>query len=76
MAELISPKKGETLVEAVTDRLQRDIEQGILPAGSKLPSIRRAALQFGMSKNTIVDAYARLVSSGHASARPGSGFTV
>jgi DNA-binding transcriptional MocR family regulator len=75
MTASVSAPRG-TLVDAVAGRLQRDIEQGIQPAGAKLPSIRRAAIQFGVSKNTIVEAYARLVSSGHAAARPGSGFTV
>jgi len=76
MAKTVSATRGSTLVDAVRDRLQRDIENGLLPAGSKLPSIRRAASQFVVSKNTIVDAYARLVASGHVTSRQGSGFTV
>jgi DNA-binding transcriptional MocR family regulator len=65
-----------TRAEAVAAEIRKSIEAGALPAGAKLPSIRKAATQFGVSKNTIVDAYDRLVSAGLALSRPGACFTV
>jgi DNA-binding transcriptional MocR family regulator len=65
-----------TRAEAVEAEIRRRIEVGSLVAGAKLPSIRKAAGQFDVSKNTIIDAYDRLVSAGIAISRPGAGFTV
>jgi len=65
-----------TLVSTIVRKLQADMAAGSLPVGSSLLSIRKAAAEFGVSKNTIVEAYDRLVASGHAEARPGSGFVV
>ena len=44
--------------------------------GSRLPSIRVAAESHGVSKNTVTDAYDRLVATGYISPRRGSGFYV
>lgn len=68
--------RAATLVSTIVRKLQADMAAGSLPVGSSLLSIRKAATEFGVSKNTIVEAYDRLVASGHAEARPGSGFVV
>lgn len=68
--------RAATLVSTIVRKLQADMAAGSLPVGSSLLSIRKAAAEFGVSKNTIVEAYDRLVASGHAEARPGSGFVV
>ncbi|MDQ0470525.1 aminotransferase-like domain-containing protein [Labrys wisconsinensis] len=65
-----------TLVDGVVRKLQGEIAGGALSPGSRLLSIRRAAAELGVSKNTIVEAYDRLVASGHIAARAGSGFVV
>jgi len=65
-----------TLAESLVRRLQDQIVARALPPGHRLLSIRRTALEFGVSKNTVVEAYDRLVASGHIVARPGSGFVV
>lgn len=62
----------ETIVEAVGAR----IASGLIRPGERLPSIRSASKEFAVSKNTIVDAYERLVASGGIESRPGSGFYV
>ncbi|MEH6641142.1 PLP-dependent aminotransferase family protein [Vreelandella glaciei] len=62
--------------QAVANTLIEQIEQGKLTAGTRLPSIRNATLSFGVSKNTIIDAYDRLVATGYVSSRRGSGFYV
>lgn len=52
------------------------IEQERLPPGARLASIREAARQYGVSKNTIIDAYDQLVAMGRVRARHGAGFFV
>lgn len=65
-----------TLTEAVASQIRKRIENGSLKVGTKLPSIRRAAAEFAVSKNTIVEAYDRLLAAGLIVSRPGYGFTV
>ena len=64
--------KTESLVRQLAD----SIANGSLSAGDRLPSIRMAAQDHNVSKNTIVEAYDRLVARGLITARQGSGFTV
>lgn len=60
----------------IAERLARRIEAGELEAGSRLASLRAAAGELGVAKNTVVEAYRRLVASGHLEARQGAGFFV
>lgn len=62
--------------ESIFDAIVSRIERGLIRPGERLPSIRVAAKTFGVSKNTAVDAYDRLVASGQVDSRPGSGFYV
>ncbi|HCI46841.1 MAG TPA: PLP-dependent aminotransferase family protein [Rhodospirillaceae bacterium] len=62
--------------ERVVTQIQRQIENGALAPGARLLSIRRASQHFDVSKNTIVEAYDRLVAMGLIGARAGSGFAV
>lgn len=64
--------RGDTIVARVSDA----VERGLLKPGERLPSIRRAALDHSVSKNTIAEAYDRLVASGHLEARRGAGYFV
>lgn len=72
----MSSRPPQTKVESLVDRLIAAIEQGQLPAGSRLRSVRDAAAKEGLAINTVVEAYNRLVARGHAEARPGSGYFV
>lgn len=65
-----------TLTETVAAEIRRRIEANLLKVGERLPSIRRAAEEFGVSKNTVVEAYDRLLAAGLVNARQGYGFTV
>jgi DNA-binding transcriptional MocR family regulator len=56
--------------------LRERIAAGRLQAGSRLPSIRRSAEALGVSKSTVVEAFARLTAQGEISARRGAGFYV
>ncbi len=46
------------------------------PPGARLPSLRGMALQHGVSKSTVVEAYDRLAAEGVIHARAGAGFYV
>ncbi len=69
-------ERGATLASVLADRLRVQILSGALPEGSRLPSIRKAAAEFGVSKNTIVEAYDRLVLDNLVTAKAGSGFVI
>ena len=72
VADALHATKAETLAS----QLARAIERGELPAGARLRSIRACAAQEGLARNTVVEAYNRLVARGWAEARPGSGYYV
>ncbi len=63
-----------------TDRIVGDIaaliDNGVLKPGERVASVRRAATEHGVSKNTMAEAYDRLVASGHLVPRTGSGYFV
>ena len=63
-------------VATIVDEISSRIERGLIRPGERLPSIRSASQAFAASKNTLVDAYERLVASGQVESRPGSGFYV
>lgn len=65
-----------TKVDRIVGSLMADIAAGVLPAGQRLPSIRRAAEDFAVSKNTIIEAYDRLAARGLVRAVHGSGFYI
>ena len=65
-----------TLSDSMADNLARQIEEGVLPAGSKLPSIREYAEASGCSKNTVISAFDILTANGLIEPRRGSGFFV
>jgi DNA-binding transcriptional MocR family regulator len=64
------------LVDQICERVTQLVRDGRLPAGARLPSIRRLARQVGASPFTVVDAYDRLVARGMIEARAGRGFFV
>lgn len=77
MVEVVeSDAEAGTLTDRLTAQLVGEILRGQLPVGGRLMSIRKAADRFGVSKNTVIQVYDRLVASGHARSRPGSGFEV
>ena len=62
--------------ECIVQSIEQAIRTRALQAGHRLPSIRVAADQYKVSKNTIVEAYARLTALQVISAKQGSGFFV
>jgi len=64
------------LYEVFAAELQAQILAGTFPEGSRLPSLREAATQRGVSLSTAIEAYRILEDKGLAEARPQSGHYV
>src|SRR5437764_12839573 len=64
------------LVDQICERVTQLVRHGQLPAGVRLPSIRKLARQVGASPFTVVDAYDRLVARGMRQSRAGRGLLV
>src|SRR5512147_888537 len=72
----LEPTADVPLVEQLVHGVRRHIDGRLLRAGARLPSIRALAAQQRVSRFTVVEAYDRLVASGHVESRRGSGFYV
>lgn len=64
------------LVDQLVNHCMQLLQQHSLRAGSRLPSVRQMADSAGVSRDTVVQAYDRLVAQGLVQSRPGSGFFV
>lgn len=64
------------LYQSLEREIAQSITDGILPAGTKLPSIRHQCVRMGLSKATVIHAYQRLEAAGLIEARFKSGFYV
>jgi len=60
----------------VADQIRRLIDESILKAGDKVPSVRSMAKQSKVSVSTVLQAYANLEADGVIYARPQSGYFV
>ena len=56
--------------------IEEAIAAGELRTGQRLPSIRQGAERWGVSRNSVVEVYDRLVAAGLLESVPGSGFYV
>jgi hypothetical protein len=65
-----------SLSVALAARIARRIDEHALQPGTRLPSIRRAAVDETVSRSTVVEAYDRLIAAGYLESRRGSGFYV
>lgn len=68
------PPQGRTA--GLMQFVRRRIAAREWPPGARLPSLRGMALQHGVSKSTVVEAYDRLAAEGVIRARAGAGFYV
>lgn len=64
------------IYEQIYLAIRRDIEDGRIPCGEKLPSTRMLSANLSVSRFTVELAYEQLVSEGYVQARAGSGFFV
>jgi GntR family transcriptional regulator / MocR family aminotransferase len=60
----------------IHDRLLQAIRDGQLPPGSRLPSARQLALEWGVSRGTVDEAFAWLQADGHIERHVGVGSVV
>ena len=67
---------GHSLYERLTGCIRRDILEGRLPAGSRLPSKRRAAAAWGISVVTVMAAYDQLLTEGYLVSEERRGYFV
>ncbi|PBC61773.1 GntR family transcriptional regulator [Streptomyces sp. Tue6028] len=67
---------GSGVRKGLTDALREAVRSGRLAPGTRLPSSRSLAVDLGIARNTVADAYADLVAEGWLTARQGSGTRV
>lgn len=67
---------GLSLQEQIRANIITAIDRGVFPTGYKLPSSRELAEALGLSRNTILLAYQRLIDDGHLVSRERSGVFV
>ena len=65
-----------TLVDQLVQWARRRVDERVFRPGMRMPSIRKLALDKGVSRFTVVEAYERLVAQGFLESRRGSGFYV
>lgn len=74
---LICDRNSEvSLVDQIVNAVHVAIDQHILRAGDKLPSVRTLAQDQALSAHTVAQAYQKLTASGRIISRPGSGYRV
>jgi GntR family transcriptional regulator/MocR family aminotransferase len=56
--------------------LREAVQAGLLVPGTRLPSSRALAIDLGIARNTVAEAYAQLIAEGWLTARQGSGTRV
>ncbi len=74
-AKLELQKKGE-LYKMLYLKIKEAAECGAIKEGEKLPSVREAAEQLGVSRTTVENAYTRLCIEGLAESRPQRGYYI
>ncbi|MFD7665818.1 PLP-dependent aminotransferase family protein [Streptomyces sp. NPDC059788] len=72
----ISRDSGESLTAQVQRTIKREISDGVLHPGTRLPSTRRLADDLDVSRSVVVEAYGQLVAEGYLEAVQGSGTRV
>ncbi len=65
--------EGRRLRSGLEQELREAVRAGRLAPGSRLPSSRTLAVDLGIARNTVAEAYAQLVAEGWLVARQGSG---
>jgi DNA-binding transcriptional MocR family regulator len=65
-----------SLTDRIFSVISQQILNGMLPAGSRLPSVRQLAIEHHVSNETAHRGYDKLVAHGYVAPRRGSGFYV
>ncbi|MFD9503506.1 PLP-dependent aminotransferase family protein [Streptomyces sp. NPDC060035] len=75
-ADLHIEPVGAGLRSGLMNALREAVRTGRLAPGTRLPSSRTLAVDLGVARNTVADAYAELVAEGWLTAQQGSGTRV
>jgi DNA-binding transcriptional MocR family regulator len=75
-SHMLSREASESLVDQIVHSVIARIDDKLLRAGTRMPSIRQFADTHKVSRFTVVEAYDRLVAKGCLESRRGSGFYV
>ena len=70
----LSERGDESLYEYLYLCIRADIENGVIPAGARLPSKRTLAKHLGVSLITVEGAYSQLVAEGYVRPEPRRGY--
>ena len=73
---LLSREGGESLSDQIVRSVAARIDDRVLRAGARMPSIRQFATAHGVSPFTVVGAYDKLVARGYLESRRGAGFFI
>ncbi|MFY0309892.1 PLP-dependent aminotransferase family protein [Leisingera sp. D0M16] len=76
LSGLLSKASAEPIYLQIVSALRRQISDGSLAIGTRLPSSRALAQDLGVARSTVVTAYEQLVAEGFAEARRGAGIFV
>ena len=71
----VDRSRPRTLGRQIEDQLRQAIRDATLRPGARLPSTRDLALELGVSRPIVVDAYAQLAGEGYLELRPGRSTT-
>jgi len=72
----LSRESSEPLADQIVRSVAARVDERLLHAGARMPSIRRFASSHGVSPFTVVAGYDRLVAQGYLESRRGAGFFV
>lgn len=72
----LQPEEGLCLYEQIYEHIKREIKEGKLLTGEKLPSTRFLAEYLQVARSTIDYAYGQLLSEGYIESRPCRGYFV
>ncbi len=74
-ADISSTHKGKLYLEFY-NQIKKAVAEGVLKKGERLPSVREAAAQLGVSRTTVENAYTRLCIEGIAESLPQRGYFI
>lgn len=76
LLDFARPQEGQPLYNTLYLNIRDAVEKGIIKKGEKLPSVREAAFQLGVSRTTIENAYLKLCIEGIAESIPQKGYYI
>ncbi|MFP3987761.1 PLP-dependent aminotransferase family protein [Streptomyces sp. E11-3] len=76
LALTISRDSDGSLTSQIQRSIKREIQQGTLHPGTRLPATRRLAKDLGVSRSVVVESYAQLAAEGYLEAARGAGTRV